>query len=121
MSRGCKTCFNKGEEFRPLKDDRDMLIGKMMTSDEAVFASPNYSYRVAAVMKIFLDGLGFVFHRPRFFGRTFTSIVVQGIYDGSKIVEHLDFVGRGLVSMWSREVVSPPSNRFVVVSSFGSN
>jgi multimeric flavodoxin WrbA len=47
-------------------------------------------------MKIFLDRLGFVFHRPRFFGKTFTSIVVQGIYGGPKIVEYLDFVGDGL-------------------------
>ena len=47
-------------------------------------------------MKIFLDRLGFVFHRPRFFGKTFTSIVAQGIYGGDKIVRYLDFVGNGL-------------------------
>jgi NADPH-dependent FMN reductase len=68
----------------------------MMTSDGVVFASPNYSYQVTAVMKAFLDRLGFVFHRPRFFGKSFTSIVAQGIYGGSKIVEYLDFVGMGL-------------------------
>ena len=67
--RGCKTCFNKGEEFCPLKDDRDVLIGKMMTSDGVVFATPNYSYQVTAIMKTFLDRLGFVFHRPQFFGK----------------------------------------------------
>ena len=94
--RGCKTCFNKGEEFCPLKDDRDVLIGKMMTSDGVVFATPNYSYQVTAIMKTFLDRLGFVFHRPQFFGKTFTSIVNQGIYGGSKIVQYLDFVGMGL-------------------------
>jgi hypothetical protein len=47
-------------------------------------------------MKIFLDRLGFVFHRPRFFGKAFTSIVAQGIYGGNKIVGYLDFVGMGL-------------------------
>ncbi len=94
--RGCKNCFCKGEEFCPLKDDRDVLMGKMMTSDGVVFASPNYSYQVTAVMKMFLDRLGFVFHRPRFFGKTFTSIVAQGICGGSKIVRYLDFVGVGL-------------------------
>jgi multimeric flavodoxin WrbA len=96
MCRGCKNCFSKGEEFCPLKDDRDVLIEKMMTSDGVVFATPNYSYQVSAVMKMFLDRLGFVFHRPRFFGKTFTSIVAQGIYGGSKIVKYLDFVGMGL-------------------------
>jgi multimeric flavodoxin WrbA len=96
MCRGCKNCFRRGEEFCSLKDDRDVLIGKMMASDGIVFATPNYSYHVSATMKAFLDRLGFVFHRPRFFGKTFTSIVAQGIYGGSKIVKYLDFVGMGL-------------------------
>ena len=47
-------------------------------------------------MKIFLDRLGFVFHRPRFFGKAFSSIVVQGIYGGGKIVKYFDFIGNGL-------------------------
>jgi len=94
--RGCKNCFRRGEEFCPLKDDRDVLIGKMMASDGVVFATPNYSYQVSAIMKTFLDRLGFMFHRPRFFGKTFTSIVAQGIYGGSKVVKYLDFVGMGL-------------------------
>jgi hypothetical protein len=47
-------------------------------------------------MKVFLDRLGFAFHRPRFFGKTFTSIVVQGIYGGQKIVKYLDFAGKAL-------------------------
>ena len=94
--RGCMLCFAKGEESCPLKDDRDVLIEKIMASDGVVFASPNYSFQVSAIMKIFLDRLGFVFHRPRFFGKTFTSIVTQGIYGGGKIVKYLDFVGNGL-------------------------
>ena len=94
--KGCKLCFEKGEEFCPLKDDRDALIEKIMASDGVVFASPNYSFQVSAITKIFLDRLGFVFHRPCFFGKTYTSIVAQGIYGGHKIVRYLDFVGRGL-------------------------
>ncbi len=61
-----------------------------------VFASPVYSFQVSAIMKIFLDRLGFAFHRPRFFGKTFTSIVVEAIYGGPKVVEYLDFVGDAL-------------------------
>jgi multimeric flavodoxin WrbA len=96
VCRGCKVCFEKGEEHCPLKDDRDLLIEKMMASDGVVFASPNYSFQVSALMKTFLDRLGFAFHRPRFFGKTYTSIVAQGIYGGDKIVDYLDFVGNGL-------------------------
>jgi multimeric flavodoxin WrbA len=94
--RGCKVCFEKGEEHCPLKDDRDGLVQKMMASDGVVLASPNYSFQVSAIMKTLLDRLGFAFHRPRFFGKTFTSIVTQGIYGGDKIVDYLDFVGNGL-------------------------
>ena len=96
ICRGCKVCFEKGEEFCPLKDDRDVLIEKMITSDGVIFASPNYSFQVSAMMKTFLDRLGFVFHRPRFFRKIFTSIVTQGIYGGDKIVSYLDLLGNGL-------------------------
>jgi multimeric flavodoxin WrbA len=94
--RGCKSCFENGEASCPLKDDRDALIEKMMASDGVVFASPTYSFQVSGIMKTFLDRLGFVFHRPRFFGKAFTSIVVQGIYGGDKVVKYLDLVGKGL-------------------------
>jgi len=73
-----------------------MLFGKIMASDGVVFALPNYSFQVSGFMKIFLDRLGFVFHRPRFFGKAFTSIVCQGLFGGDRIVKYLDFVGFGL-------------------------
>jgi multimeric flavodoxin WrbA len=94
--RGCKVCIDRGEERCPLEDDRDLLIAKMVDSDGVVFASPNYSFQVSGLMKTFLDRLGYAFHRPRFFGKAYTSIVAQGIYGGQKIVQYLDFVGSAL-------------------------
>ncbi|NET38907.1 MAG: flavodoxin family protein [Cyanothece sp. SIO1E1] len=96
ICRGCKQCFAKGEESCPLKDDRDVLIEKMMASDGVVFATPNYAFNVSGIMKVFLDRLAFICHRPRFFGKTFTSIVAQGICGGDKIVSYLDLVGNAL-------------------------
>jgi multimeric flavodoxin WrbA len=96
ICRGCMLCLNKGEERCPLKDDRDVLIGKMIASDGVILATPNYSFQVSGLLKVFLDRLGFAFHRPRFFGKAFTSIVAQGVYGGGKIVDYLDFVGGGL-------------------------
>lgn len=96
ICRGCKLCLDKGEEFCSLKDDRDKLIQKINDSDGVVLASPNYSFQVSGLVKVFLDRLGFNFHRPRYFGKTFTNIVVQGVYGGKKINEYLDFVGKGL-------------------------
>jgi multimeric flavodoxin WrbA len=96
ICRGCKLCFEKGEEHCPLKDDRDILLEKMNNSDGVIFSSPNYSFNVSGLMKIFLDRLGFIFHRPCFFGKTCTSLVVQGFYRGDKIVDYFDFLGDGL-------------------------
>ena len=96
LCRGCKACFLRGEELCPLHDDRDVLIEKMTRSDGVVLASPTYSFQVSAITKAFLDRLGFAIHRPRFHGRAFTSIVVEGIYGGRDVVKYLDLVGAGL-------------------------
>lgn len=91
ICRGCQLCFNKGEAFCPLKDDRDVLFEKINTSDGVIFATPNYVWDMSGVMKVFLERFGFASHRPRYFGKVFTSIVTQGIGRGNKIVETLDF------------------------------
>jgi len=93
---GCRLCIDKGEELCPLTDDRDLLIEKITNSDGVIFSTPNYSFQVSGWMKIFLDRMGYMFHRPVFFGRTFTCLVNQGIYGGKKIVKYLNFVGFGL-------------------------
>lgn len=93
---GCSLCLNKGEELCPLKDDRDILLDKIESSDGIVFATPNYSFDVSGLMKVFLDRFGFIFHRPRYFGKVFTNIVVQGVYRGNHIVKYLNFIGNAL-------------------------
>jgi multimeric flavodoxin WrbA len=94
--RGCRLCFDKGEEFCPLRDDRDVLMDKIMASDGVIFASPNYSWQMSGIMKTFLDRFGFAIHRPRYFGKTFTSIVTQGFSGGNKIVDYFDFLANFL-------------------------
>ncbi len=93
---GCKLCFDKGEEFCPLKDDRDLLIDKMNQADGVVFASPNYAFHVSARMKNLFDRLAFIFHRPRFWGKPCAAIVAQGIFGGDKLVDYLNSSGENL-------------------------
>jgi multimeric flavodoxin WrbA len=93
---GCLSCFENGEDKCPLKDDRDILVDKMASSDGVIIATPNYSFQVSGTTKIFLDRIAFILHRSRFFGKVFSNIVVQGIYGGNKIVKYLDFIGGGL-------------------------
>lgn len=94
--QGCCMCFERGEEYCPLKDDRDLLLAKMDNSDGVIFASPSYAGHVSAPMKNFLDRLAFMFHRPRFFGKACTAIVTQGIMGGASIVKYLATVGECL-------------------------
>ncbi|OFX84154.1 MAG: NADPH-dependent FMN reductase [Bacteroidetes bacterium GWF2_33_16] len=96
ICKGCSLCLNKGEELCPLRDDRDKLLEKIENADGIIFATPNYSFDVSGLMKVFLDRFGFVFHRPRYFGKVFTNIVVQGVYRGDKIVNYLNFIGKAL-------------------------
>lgn len=91
--RGCKLCLDKGEEFCPLKDDRDLLIEKLKISDGVIFATPNYSFQVTASMKNLMDRLAFIFHRPRYFEKTFMPIVTQGAFGGGAILKYLNNMG----------------------------
>ncbi len=96
ICRGCQLCTNKGESFCPLKDDRDVLLAKMDASDGVIFAAPNYTWDVSGLMKVFLDHFGFIVHRPRYFGKAFTSIVVQALGRGDRIVDTFDWTARSL-------------------------
>ena len=64
VCRGCRLCFKKGEEFCPLRDDRDVLMEKINASDGVIFASPNYSWQMSGLMKVFLDRFGFAMTHP---------------------------------------------------------
>jgi len=94
--RGCKVCFLKGEEHCPLKDDRDALLEKMEHSDGVILATPNYAFQVSARMKNLLDRLAYIDHRPKYFGKAYTAVVVQGIFGGGAIVKYLTMAGENL-------------------------
>jgi hypothetical protein len=91
--QGCKLCFDKGEVLCPLKDDRDGLLEKLERSDGIIFATPSYAFQVSARMKNLIDRIAFLFHRPRFFGKTCTALVTQGFFGGDKIRRYLESTG----------------------------
>jgi len=67
--RGCYVCVLKGGNKCPIKDDRDLIVKEMMDADGIVISSPVYSLNVTPAMKNFIDRLGFIGHRPRFFNK----------------------------------------------------
>ena len=66
---GCYACINRGPEKCPLKDDRDVILKKMEDADGVVFATPTNTRHITALMKKFMDKLGYIAHRPYFFDK----------------------------------------------------
>ena len=67
--RGCRTCFDRGEEKCPLKDDLPAVKAKLDAADGIILASPVYVNDVNGVAKNWIDRLAYVCHRPTFAGK----------------------------------------------------
>lgn len=67
--RGCRTCFDRGEDHCPLKDDVPVIRTKMDAADGVIFATPVYVDDVSGLMKTLLDRLAYLCHRPALSGK----------------------------------------------------
>ncbi len=81
---GCFTCFAKGEDKCPLKDDISVISDKMKSANGIIFASPIFAMGVTAIMKNFIDRLAYTMHRPCFFDSVFLGITTIGGVMGAK-------------------------------------
>jgi hypothetical protein len=83
--------FAQAGDWREKRDaafkGRNVLLEKLEQSDGVIFSTPSYAFRVSGRIKNFLDRITYKFHRPRFFGRTFTAIITQGVPMGKKVTE----------------------------------
>ncbi len=77
--RGCLTCVTKGEKYCPIKDDVAGIMEKLLSANGVVFATPVYSLNISGQLKMFIDRIAYVFHRPCFFDKAFIGITVQAI------------------------------------------
>jgi multimeric flavodoxin WrbA len=84
LCAGCHICITKGENFCPLKDDRDMIIKKIEQSDGVILASPTFAMNVPWLMTNYMDRLAYIMHRPKFFKQKFMLLTVCGSYRGGK-------------------------------------
>ena len=55
--RGCRVCFDKGEEFCPIKDDMAAVKARMKAADAIILAGPVYVDDVNGIMKNWIDRL----------------------------------------------------------------
>lgn len=88
---GCRACFDKGEEFCPLKDDLLSIRDKIINADGIILASPVYVEDVNGIMKNWIDRMAFYCHRPGFAGKTAVILTTSGAGSTSRALNTMKF------------------------------
>ena len=99
--KGCLSCFGRGEDTCPNRDDVPALEQKMREADAVVFASPVYGFNVTGLMKTFIDRFSYFFHRPRFFDKKAFVLATAGVMGLNDVLSYLEKVA----GLWGFEVV----------------
>ncbi len=76
--RGCRACFDRGEDACPLKDDIPLIRAKMDAADGLLLASPVYVDDVSGLVKNWMDRLAYLCHRPALGGKCAYSLATVG-------------------------------------------
>jgi multimeric flavodoxin WrbA len=100
--RGCYVCVLQGEQNCPLKDDRDMIIKEILDADGIVFSTPVYVNHVCALMKNFIDRLGYYAHRPCFHDKYAMVMAVCAGFGAKEVNEYMS----GILNVFGFNVVS---------------
>ena len=113
--KGCFLCISKDENLCPIKDDLNEIENKIMDADGVILASPVYVMQVTWLMKILIDRMAYVCHRPRFFAQKAMVISTTG---GLGLKETLDYletvaVGWGLNYVNKLGIETPPWSKSI--------
>lgn len=76
--RGCRVCFDRGEDTCPQKDDIPAVYRMMRDADLIVAASPVYVDDVSGAMKNMIDRLAYLCHRPALAGKGVYLLTTTG-------------------------------------------
>ncbi len=113
---GCFVCFPLGEERCPHRgDDIAVIEQKMLDADGVIFATPVYSWNVSGQMKMFIDRISYIGHRPRFFQKKAFCLVTTGIMGADDVLKYLQttawawgFEPAGTVGLITPNGIIPP-------------
>ena len=89
--RGCRTCFDRGEEHCPIKDDIPHLIESLRAADGAILASPVYVNDVNGITKSWIDRLAYACHRPDFAGKYAFLVATVGSGPSSFALRSMEY------------------------------
>ena len=79
MCRGCRLCFDRGEQACPEKDDDVLdLYAKIKNCDVLLLGSPIYVEDVNGIMKNWIDRMAFNCHRPQLFAQKAYIVCTSG-------------------------------------------
>lgn len=92
--RGCRICYNRGEEHCPIQDDLLAIKARMAAADGIILASPVYVDDVSGIMKTFIDRLCHVCHRPQFAGKVAYLVATTGSSRTGKTLETMSMALR---------------------------
>lgn len=76
--RGCRICYDRGEDHCPVGDEILALKARMLAADGLILASPVYVDDVSALVKNMIDRLCHLCHRPQFAGKAAYLIATTG-------------------------------------------
>ena len=107
--RGCRICYDHGEEKCPVKDDLLSIKAMMLSADGILMASPVYVDDVSGITKNFIDRLCHVCHRPQFAGKAAYLVATTG---SSRTGKTLDTMKMALRT-WGFNVVGQAGFRWV--------
>ncbi len=95
--KGCRICFDKGEDKCPLKDEVLSVRSKIGNSDAVVLASPVYVEDVNGTMKNWIDRMAFNNHRPAFCGKPGILLITSGANSSNHTLQTMSraFTGWG--------------------------
>ena len=99
---GCYTCVKLGEDKCPLKDDREKIVKEMLDADGVLFASPVYTMQITALMKNFFERVGYIDHRPRFYGKYAMLMAVCAGFGADNANEYME----GMCSIFGFSIAS---------------
>lgn len=109
ICRGCFSCFARGEESCPLKDDFTFIARKMAEADGIILAAPTYAMGVPALMKNFIDRFAYTLHRPCFFDKSFMAVsTVGGMMGLKETLNQLAILSAGCKSVHKLGITCSP-------------
>lgn len=88
--RGCRICFDRGEQYCPLKDDLLSLKARMKEADGIILSTPVYVNDVSGIIKSMMERLGYMCHRPEFADKCIYLLATSGSSPTNHALRTLD-------------------------------